>query len=83
LTIKGGKQTTYREMAKETVDEAVKLFKLPVHEECQTKNLKIGGHTWSPNLWIHLVQKYEDPPLNVAKQLSRRYGLQSLRGLRA
>jgi glycerol-3-phosphate dehydrogenase len=34
LTIVGGKWTTYREMAKETADEAVKLYKLVAQKEC-------------------------------------------------
>ncbi|MDT8441421.1 MAG: FAD-dependent oxidoreductase [Desulfuromonadales bacterium] len=44
LTITGGKWTTYRKMAEETVDRAIKLFALaPDKPACQTKDLPIVG----------------------------------------
>ncbi|MGB8260197.1 MAG: glycerol-3-phosphate dehydrogenase/oxidase [Terracidiphilus sp.] len=43
LTITGGKWTTYRHMAEDTVDHAITLGKLP-DVECATKNLKIHGY---------------------------------------
>jgi glycerol-3-phosphate dehydrogenase len=43
ITITGGKWTTYRKMAEETVDKAIKVHHLrPV--ECKTKDIKIHGH---------------------------------------
>jgi glycerol-3-phosphate dehydrogenase len=43
LTITGGKWTTYRHMAEDTVDHAITLGKLP-DAECRTKNLHIHGY---------------------------------------
>jgi glycerol-3-phosphate dehydrogenase len=43
LTITGGKWTTYRHMAEDTVDHAITLGKLP-DAECTTKNLHIHGY---------------------------------------
>ena len=47
VTITGGKWTTYRKMAEETVDTAVRTKKLPFRE-CRTKNLKIHGYLENP-----------------------------------
>lgn len=41
ITITGGKWTTYRKMAEETVDKAVKLAGL--NASCNTKNIRIHG----------------------------------------
>lgn len=43
LTITGGKWTTYRHMAEDTVDHAITLGRLP-DEPCVTRGLKIHGH---------------------------------------
>ena len=43
ITITGGKWTTYRKMAEETVDKAVEIGLKPV--ACQTKGLKIHGYS--------------------------------------
>jgi glycerol-3-phosphate dehydrogenase len=43
LTITGGKWTTYRHMAEDTVDHAITLGKLP-DVDCRTKNLRIHGY---------------------------------------
>lgn len=42
LTITGGKWTTYRSMAEDAVDQAIKLGNLP-HKKCVTQKLKIHG----------------------------------------
>ena len=43
ITITGGKWTTYRQMAEETVDLGIRICGLP-HKKCVTKNLKIHGY---------------------------------------
>ena len=45
ITITGGKWTTYRQMAQETVDLGIKKCSLP-HQKCITKDLKI--HAYQP-----------------------------------
>ncbi|KAH7102531.1 DAO-domain-containing protein [Auriculariales sp. MPI-PUGE-AT-0066] len=76
LTIAGGKWTTYRAMAEETVDIAVKTFGLEgqVRSGCVTAKLRlVGSDGWSPNMFIGLIQRY-GIETDVAQHLSRNYG---------
>ena len=60
LTIAGGKWTTYRQMAEETVDEAVKAFGLQgkVTNECVTDRVRlVGSDGWARNMFIGLIQR--------------------------
>ncbi len=43
VTITGGKWTTYRDMAEDTVDKAIQLAGLP-KRECKTRELRIHGY---------------------------------------
>uniref|UniRef100_F1KVF7 Glycerol-3-phosphate dehydrogenase n=1 Tax=Ascaris suum TaxID=6253 RepID=F1KVF7_ASCSU len=74
ITIAGGKWTTYRHMAEETVDAAIKACDLKPRNGCVTAGLLLeGAHNWDPLLYIHLVQDYgleED----VARHLATTYG---------
>jgi len=55
----GGKWTTYRLMAEETVDECVKVCKLPQKRACVTKGLLIeGAHNYTPTTFIRLIQDF-------------------------
>ncbi|RDB14833.1 Glycerol-3-phosphate dehydrogenase, mitochondrial [Hypsizygus marmoreus] len=76
VTIAGGKWTTYREMAEETVDVAVKTFGLEekVKSGCVTDTLRlVGSDGWSRNMFIGLIQRY-GLETEVAKHLSENYG---------
>ncbi|KAI0260234.1 FAD dependent oxidoreductase-domain-containing protein [Gloeopeniophorella convolvens] len=76
LTIAGGKWTTYRAMAQETVDEAVKVFGLEnrVTSGCVTEQVRlVGSDAWSRNMFIGLIQRY-GLDTEVAKHLSNNYG---------
>lgn len=74
LTIAGGKWTTYRAMAEETVDEAIKVFHLKPNGPSQTSHIKlIGGHAWTPTMYIKLIQQF-GLETSVAKHLSESYG---------
>lgn len=54
----GGKWTTYRSMAEETLDAAVKAHGLSA-DSCKTVGLMLeGGKGWTPTLYIRLVQDY-------------------------
>ena len=53
ITITGGKWTTYRKMAEDTIDKAIQL-KLLEKRECVTKNLHIHGYLPDPDLSNHL-----------------------------
>ncbi|KAI0715670.1 DAO-domain-containing protein [Cerioporus squamosus] len=76
LTIAGGKWTTYRAMAEETVDKAIEVFDLKdrVKRGCVTERLRlVGSDGWSRNMFIGLVQRY-GLETEVAKHLSDNYG---------
>ncbi|KAH9166087.1 DAO-domain-containing protein [Lactarius sanguifluus] len=76
LTIAGGKWTTYRAMAQETVDEAVKVFGLESRttNECVTEQVRlVGSDAWNRNMFIGLIQRY-GVDTEVAKHLSDNYG---------
>lgn len=53
VTITGGKWTTYRRMAEDTVDKAISLNLLE-KKECVTKNFHIHGYKPEPDLNNHL-----------------------------
>ncbi|XP_054915129.1 glycerol-3-phosphate dehydrogenase, mitochondrial isoform X2 [Poeciliopsis prolifica] len=73
ITIAGGKWTTYRSMAQETIDAAVKCFHLPARP-CRTVGLMLeGGKGWTPTLYIRLVQDYGLEE-EVAQHLATTYG---------
>ena len=74
LTIAGGKWTTYREMAEQTVDTAIKEFGLKPLRECVTKQTQLfGSHGWSKNMYVKLLQRF-GLETDVAKHLSHSYG---------
>ena len=70
LTIAGGKWTTYRAMAAETIDAAVKAYDLEPKRACVTEHLKLfGSHAWRKNLFVQLIQQY-GLETEVAKHLT-------------
>lgn len=76
VTIAGGKWTTYRSMAKETIDAAVDKWpdRLKPLTGCVTDGLLLeGAAEWSPTMFIKLVQDYGLDP-EVANHLSNTYG---------
>ncbi|VDP85410.1 unnamed protein product [Echinostoma caproni] len=74
ITIAGGKWTTYRSMAEETVDKAIEVCGLQPKSPCRTKGLLLeGAHLWSPNLFIKLVQEH-GMEVDVARHLTGLYG---------
>ncbi|KAF4518045.1 hypothetical protein B566_EDAN009278 [Ephemera danica] len=75
VTIAGGKWTTYRSMAYETIDEAVKALSLkPKQEKTQTDGLFLeGGRGWTPTMYIRLVQDF-GLETEIALHLANTYG---------
>ncbi|KAB5595945.1 Glycerol-3-phosphate dehydrogenase [Ceratobasidium theobromae] len=75
VTIAGGKWTTYRAMAEETVDRAIKTFGLGDKAgPCVTEKVRlVGSDSWSKNMFIGLIQRY-GLETDVAKHLSSNYG---------
>lgn len=88
VTITGGKWTTYRSMAEDAVDAAIRSAKLSPANECMTNNLiLIGGYSWDPASFTTIAQQYirmkrtyggkvVPAPMDtaVAKHLSHAYG---------
>jgi len=74
LTIAGGKWTTYREMAEQTVDKAIETFNLKPLRGCVTKETRLlGSHGWSKTMYVKLLQRF-GLETDVAKHLSATYG---------
>lgn len=75
VTIAGGKWTTYRAMAEETIDAAIKSCDLKPKVECsQTDGLLMeGAHGWTPTMYIRLVQDF-GLESEVAQNLANSYG---------
>lgn len=77
VTLSGGKWTTYREMAEETVDTVVKKFNFTHAKPCQTNNLVlIGGENFTPSYPANLIHEYKIP-LKLAAHLASNYGTRS------
>lgn len=78
LTIAGGKWTTYRKMALDSVDHALKLFKLSAPKPtCQTEKLPIlGSADYNEKGDLELIKKYGFDP-DIAAYLNRTYGDQA------
>jgi len=76
ITIAGGKWTTYRAMAQETIDAAIKAIPelKPTKPNCQTDGLQLeGSHGWTPTMYIRLVQDF-GLECEVAQHLATSYG---------
>ncbi|XP_023349021.1 glycerol-3-phosphate dehydrogenase, mitochondrial isoform X1 [Eurytemora carolleeae] len=73
ITIAGGKWTTYRAMASETVDEACKITGLDVGPSVTDGMLLEGAHNWTPTMFIRLVQDL-GVDTQVAQHLAATYG---------
>ncbi|XP_020860520.1 glycerol-3-phosphate dehydrogenase, mitochondrial [Phascolarctos cinereus] len=73
ITIAGGKWTTYRSMAEDTIDIAIKNHNFKAGPS-RTSGLYLqGGKDWSPTLYIRLVQDY-GLESEVAQHLASTYG---------
>ena len=82
ITITGGKWTSYRRMAEDTVDKAIELGKI-AERKCATRKLKVHGWRPNPNLADHMYVYGSDEPaiLQMIKEnpalgerLSEKYG---------
>lgn len=81
LTIAGGKWTTYRAMAEETVDRAVEEFGLKDKAKaCVTEKLRlVGSEGWSRNMFIGLIQRVRGHHITrlLSKLMCLKYGLET------
>jgi glycerol-3-phosphate dehydrogenase len=73
VSLLGGKWTTYRLMAKDTIDEVEKILTNAV-SACTTDNhLLVGGENYSPLMHKELGKKYNLPD-DIAQHLTDKYG---------
>lgn len=78
ITISGGKWTTYRQMAEDVLDYAIKtvpgLSDKAANVPCRTKSYKLlGANSYDPSLFCRLAQKYQLTE-EVAEHLANNYG---------
>ncbi|XP_006636493.1 glycerol-3-phosphate dehydrogenase, mitochondrial isoform X1 [Lepisosteus oculatus] len=73
VTIAGGKWTTYRAMAEETLDAAIKALKLKAGPSRTVGFMLEGAKDWTPTMYIRLVQDY-GLEIEVAQHLASTYG---------
>ncbi len=82
ITITGGKWTSYRRMAEDTIDRAIKLGKLE-KRKCRTRTLRIHGYRPDPDLSDHMYVYGSDEPAiaelieqnpALGERLSEKYG---------
>jgi glycerol-3-phosphate dehydrogenase len=74
ITIAGGKWTTYRKMAQDVVNLAVRRFALKARGKCRTDQIYLaGGANYDPQGDSRLVEKY-GLDSQIAWHLNRAYG---------
>jgi len=74
ITIAGGKWTTYRRMAQDVVDHAVKLFGLKAKSGCITDRIYLtGGKNYNPRGDERLAREY-GLDTQVSRHINRAYG---------
>lgn len=75
ITVAGGKWTTYRSMAQEAIDFAIKMANLtPTRPDVDTsRTLLVGAHGYAATTYLKLIQRY-GLETDVALHLARSYG---------
>lgn len=78
VSIMGGKWTTYRIMAKDTIDRCENILRGGV-SECKTaEQLLSGAENWTPDLYKFLIKRYKIQEY-IAKRLSSKYGMDAIK----
>jgi glycerol-3-phosphate dehydrogenase len=73
ISIMGGKWTTYRLMAKDTIDKTEEILRGSV-SECKTADqLLVGAEDWHHDDYKYMARRYAVPEY-VTRRLNRRYG---------
>jgi glycerol-3-phosphate dehydrogenase len=76
ISIMGGKWTTYRLMAKDTIDKAEEILRGSI-SECKTaEQLLIGAEDWHHDDYKYMARRYAVPEY-VTRRLNRRYGVEA------
>lgn len=74
VTIAGGKWTTYRLMAEETVDRAIESAKLTPRGPCRTRDLVLAGAEGFHDQWAEVLAVRHHLHRDVADHLAHAYG---------
>jgi len=73
ISILGGKWTTYRAMAEDTVNTVQRQLGLPV-SRCRTQSYRLSGAlVYDPALWQSLISKFDISP-ETARHLTEKFG---------
>ena len=73
ISIMGGKWTTYRLMAKDTIDKTEEILRGPI-SDCKTaEQLLMGAEDWNHDDYKMMARRYAVPEY-VTRRLNRRYG---------
>ncbi|PMD93726.1 hypothetical protein BWI97_18140 [Siphonobacter sp. BAB-5405] len=76
ISILGGKWTTYRLMASDTIDAVCEQLK--VKKDCSTEQYRLaGGEAYTPDLFLKLQQTYGLTE-EVSRHLARTYGTEAM-----
>lgn len=80
ISIMGGKWTTYRLMAKDTIDKAEEILKGKA-SECKTdKQPLVGAKDWTPDYHKYLMKRFKIQEY-IAQRLSSKYGTDAVKVL--
>ncbi|MBL7818483.1 MAG: FAD-dependent oxidoreductase [Saprospiraceae bacterium] len=80
ISIMGGKWTTYRLMAKDTIDKCEQILRGDISECATDKQLLIGAENWVKDDYKRLARKFGIPEY-VTRRLNRRYGTEAIKVL--
>ena len=74
----GGKWTTYRLMAKDTIDKCEEILRGGASECTTDKQPLAGAEGWTPDYYKGLVKRFKIPEY-IAKRLSSKYGTDAMK----
>eukprot|EP01080_Neovahlkampfia_damariscottae_P004646 gene4646-8219_t len=81
ISVAGGKWTTYRKIAEDVIDSAIKNFNLSPTGKCRTQYEKlIGSEDWNETYFVEIGRKY-NLSRKVSQHLSHNYGTKALKVL--
>jgi glycerol-3-phosphate dehydrogenase len=80
ISLLGGKWTTYRLMAKDTIDETEQILRGSVSACTTDKHVLVGGVGYTPNAYLEL-KKHADLDDDTLKHLTDKYGSRAIKVL--
>ncbi len=77
ITITGGKWTSFRKMAEDTIDKAISIFQLRPKRQCITKNIKYYGSNGFNMFYKYQFMEHKGLDYDISKYLLRNYGIKA------